>query len=455
MESCPNIVTKDLKPTVLKISDAQDRVAALTSRGRYLHPGVVAFIDVTQRMATQIREEPDRDTISIVLIIDARGKSQAVTLSMVTAAIERKVQEKTELRQLKLAGIIDTVVSSGTGAIPAIALAMGNVDMDALAMSVTSMPTQARGPASPEPGCCGIFSSKNVIEAIAHNGRGVDRTDTDAASSKYDRIKMNELGIGILAEIFGPYTNEDLVTGCEVLGAPNRGSLLQQVVNSSQLADVRTDRENRDARREMLKAAITNAVATGARLTAEISTIGDKESRLDELSEQLAEAEDVAQQLSVDSANDDETAALQYYDDVEQPEARRDTATPVEVRNMIADEPATTRNTLVITLTARTYSGPVYAQSYTSQVIPTRNEKYIATINYSFNLPLRFMKRKKGEGDVWQKIQACINDMFADDGRNSSIQVITRAFTDLLALEGIRAYRNAIAHHDDDEPAPQ
>ena len=92
------------------------------------------------------------------------------------------------------------------------------------------------------------------------------------------------------------------------------------------------------------------------------------------------------------------------------------------------------RDTLVLSVTADTFSGKIIVPSFSYDVKQTDDGKYIVNLNYRFAIPSMFYDPKRGELEAFQSaIDTCVNSVFPSRAsRRTNVSMATEMLIEFL-----------------------
>lgn len=359
------------------------------SRSRNKIPdSLIQLNDLFTNLSKQVRESEIPDNIDIFMLIDANGKTQTLTLMSFIAKIENAIRKN--FSDFCLFYAIDSFVGEGGGAIPAAIGALGECKMEDCISVVQAMPSKLLYPESLY-GCCGCFIGfKNFAKATASayfsTPELINEDSSEFGSLYYDSFDPNRNFGKCLIKLFGANFISDLKSSFETISLIKSSSIIEIVS-----ATIRNRDAEAQARFKRLGAVEVLSAAELALTTA---------SEFDENEESANRMRSAMQTLSEFKILKNESNEKLH-------------ATISDLRDCIMNNMDIARDTILISLKADTYSGPVLIPSLSYNITSARNGKKILNINYRFAIPKWLYSESNKESDEYMSaIANCMKTIF-------------------------------------------
>ncbi|MDR2458807.1 MAG: hypothetical protein LBD43_01790 [Holosporales bacterium] len=413
-ESLERTSTTQRCQTVFRAEDVRE-TDITTTQGRMvttrLTANMATFINAMRRLNERIQHNPREDTVDIVLILDARGKSQTMALVHFLNTLEEAIRSKTGIPTARLAWIIDTVVGYRAAAIPAIAMALGDANVIETLPVVAAMQTTRIEPEDPEPRCCW-----HICDSVRTMTQAQDAVNTCGAGATAgtvplirDELANSEQNQRLLAQI-GQYTSSDLVVRCVVPGQELGENLVGAMLRAA---------ANRD--RGYDGVGLAGSIAAMGRTILGTASAGGDTFEVDTIQESANRAMYMC-------------VAGQH---VGSPHESTQ-ITPADLRDELTDGARTTTNTIVVTLSVNTHNGAITLVGGTNKTEQARNGTEQVVCNIQLTIPNKLSKKGNKSMVDWQRMHAQINEIVGGRG-NSIIALTIRELIKLFAAEITRA----------------
>jgi hypothetical protein len=352
-----------------------------------------------------------KDNTDIVLLLRTCGRSQTLAAIYFLATLEDAIRTASGIPTAMLGWGFDITVGYLAGAIPAVIMALGINNMRDIIPIVAAMQTVRMIRGDPEPGCGLCRTSKKLMAAMdAQNTAGARSwgTTRSAETIVSDRLMNNTQNQVLMADTIGLYTSDDLVTRCEVPGVNLEDGLVEAILRAAAGEIVDGVERHTDLVIAGLEV-ILRATAVGG------ATLGSDDVQRDVTGEITEQWLDIPTYSAVYEQND-----------------------PTSLRDELTDGTRVTRNTLIMTLSTRSYSGGIPFISSTSRVEQARNGMEVVALDVGITIPAALSKGGSRSEATWRTVHSLIEN--AINGRGSSnVELSIRALVTLLVAEITRA----------------
>ena len=385
------------------------RIRASRNRVR-LTPEMAAYMNAISRIRENVQLHPTEDETDIVLLIQARGRSQTLTVINFLAAIEEAIRRESKIPTAMLAWAIDSVVGARAGAIPAVMIALGQSSIGEAGAVVGPMQTVRIRHEDPEPGCCACRANRKLVAAMdaqnvasrrAHSSTGTMEPRVD------DELINNTQNQTLLERVIHFYSRSDFVCRCEILGTDFDDGPIEAILRAA----------SGERRREVM--GYTELATAWLENALRITSMGGATLGNEDVQKGADRAVDIIEQwrTPADVSGQGDFGNL---------------------RDELADGTRTTRNTVVMVLSTRAYSGGIPLICSVSRVEQARSGREVVMLNVGITIPAIISRSGRRNEVAWRDVYSRIESVVNGQG-DSSVELSIRAFVDLLAAEVTRA----------------
>ncbi|MDR0942007.1 MAG: hypothetical protein LBM19_00065 [Holosporales bacterium] len=393
-----------------------------TAQGRlFLHfadPAVVVPKKLTPLYETfadfseKIEKSDDPDIMDIVLLIDANGKFQTLTVMKFLAIIENMLMENANERHpdsnVKLFSCIDTAVGAGSGSIPTVIISLGERTIEESIPIVSSMTSENIMPKT-RCGCLGGVRKavKAGISAYTDKPYVISEDSPDWDSLTYDGFKLSKSSRQ-MRSLFGSYSVGDLRTCCEVISLGRSGNLIDLVSG----ALVARDNETKASIKRM---AVAEVLGTATDIVAITDAFGVESKVL----KHTSDAVNALGKIKIVSNNAQEKTK----------------GTLTELRSKLLNRTDIARDLLILAITAGAYNGELFVPNFSYKIVQAENGKKIVNMDYRFMLPSSLYRMEdSAKIEAFSSlVETGISDIFKREGRSSTITTSAILLVEFLA----------------------